>query len=249
MRALTSTLTLVLTLTLLPAAASAQSEIDPDAEIARGYFLRGVHKYDQRDYQGALKEFQAARAAKPLPAFDYNIARCLENLGRTEEAITAYERFAAATPNDPDAEEARQRVTLLLQQLSTPPAPPPAATPSSSAPPSRRPIPLWAPAALGGAALALLGVGLGLYLSAHLRFGELQSSCSPGCNPSEWSGLDVREQAGIGLIAVGGIAAAADAVLWGLAFRHPRAERSAHLDGVDVAAATGGATLLLRGRF
>jgi tetratricopeptide (TPR) repeat protein len=92
---------------------------DPDTEVARRHFVAGVSAYDRADYETALREFRTAQRARPRPAFDFNIGRCLDRMERYAEAIEAYQRFAAAAPDDPEAAEARARVTTLQARLQS----------------------------------------------------------------------------------------------------------------------------------
>jgi hypothetical protein len=77
---------------LAPRAASAQVSAD---EGARAHFKKGVALYDLSppDYEGALLEFRAAYAQKPVPSLKRNIALCLRGLKRNVEAIEALEQM------------------------------------------------------------------------------------------------------------------------------------------------------------
>lgn len=61
--------------------AAAQQD-DPDTDAARALFKRGTLQYDAGQFREALGMFEQAKAIKPLPAFDYNIGRCHEQLGQ-----------------------------------------------------------------------------------------------------------------------------------------------------------------------
>ncbi|MSP60930.1 MAG: hypothetical protein EXR72_11410 [Myxococcales bacterium] len=123
---------------------------DPDTMSARRHFQQGIEHYNQLEFAAALKEFQAARLIKGLPAFDYNIGRCLDRMERYEEAVSAYERYVALAPQAPDAAEIRERIRTLKdrraaiaseQAAPIPQAPPSsAAPPPSTAPPERPPL-------------------------------------------------------------------------------------------------------------
>ena len=52
---------------VLDAAPLHAEEPGPDLEIAQRHFARGSESYAARDYQQALKEFEAAHKIKPLP--------------------------------------------------------------------------------------------------------------------------------------------------------------------------------------
>ena len=57
---------------------------------------------------------------RPLPALDFNIARCYDRLERYPEAIEAYGRFlsGATSPQDrADAPEAIARIRTLKERL------------------------------------------------------------------------------------------------------------------------------------
>jgi hypothetical protein len=74
------------------AASSAHAD---DPEAARTHFSAGVRLYDAHDWAAALREFQAAYAAKRSPQIKRNIALCLRGLGRHPEAIDALEEMLA----------------------------------------------------------------------------------------------------------------------------------------------------------
>src|SRR5207247_2417653 len=78
---------------------------DPDTEAARRHLDHGAELYSRREYAEALGEFETANRIKPLPAFDYNIARCLDRLERWAAAADAYERYAASLPAGKEADE------------------------------------------------------------------------------------------------------------------------------------------------
>jgi hypothetical protein len=121
MRAALSPLVVI---TLLAVSGVAFAHEDPDTEVARRHFNAGRAFYDAADYERALDEFQQARRAKPHPALDFNIGRCLDRLERYQQAIAAYESYAASEP--PDALEIRARIVILKDRLKNvpPPAPP-----------------------------------------------------------------------------------------------------------------------------
>lgn len=63
-------------------AGTARAQDDPDTEVASRHFARATAAYDARDYETALKEFEAAKRAKASSALDYNIGRCYDRTER-----------------------------------------------------------------------------------------------------------------------------------------------------------------------
>ncbi|MSP61390.1 MAG: tetratricopeptide repeat protein [Myxococcales bacterium] len=97
----------------LPIGRAAADEPDPDVEIARRHLDTGWKFFDQKSYAKALGEFQTAQLVRPQLHLEINIARCLDRLGRVEEAIAAYHLVLGA-PSDPTArQEAQRRIDLL----------------------------------------------------------------------------------------------------------------------------------------
>jgi tetratricopeptide (TPR) repeat protein len=215
---------------------SAHADDDPDTEFARKKFAEGTAAYGEADYPRALAAFEAARRARPAPAFDYNIGRCHDRMGSWAEAIAAYERWLASSPPEADAREIRDRVAALRERLKEPapvtPVVKPAVPPQVAAPPvAPPPAPasrsrLVAPVVVGAVALAAgaAAIGLGVTVDADYRRLDGPEGCRP-CAPSQWSGVEARAGAFYGILAIAGAAAIADVVLWIWAVRRPR-ERS-----------------------
>ena len=231
---------------LLPCVVAAKTQEDPDTEIARRHFARGTELYLAGSYVEAIQEFEAAKLVKPLPAFDYNIGRCHDRMEHLEEAVAAYQTYLAAVGDTAEAKEARDRIAVLRDRMArrdarrqkpTAPTPTPSLDPRATVvvtpPPSSTPmvapvvgsaprrLSIAAPVAVGVGALALLGAGLGLTLSAGAEYDRLNGSCAPTCPRASWDGLPGREQAGISLMAVAGAAAVVDVLLWVLHAKRP----------------------------
>jgi len=163
---------------------------DVDEELARRHFAAGLQNYSAHHYAEAIREFEAARKLKPLPAFDYNIGRCYDLSEKWKEAADAYERYLAASPNAVDAVTLRVRIKTLRERAKAvaPPVelpPPEVAPPPSPAPqPELEAIPIndhdaekrrrplvkkpWFWATIGGVVVvAGVAVGLGVGLAGN----------------------------------------------------------------------------------
>ena len=210
---------------LCSAVAVAQEGGDLDTDAARALFKRGTVQYEAGDYRGALAMFEQAKAIKPLPAFDYNIARCHEQLGELDAAVAAYDRYLATQP--PDGDDVRAHVTLLRARVTSPPpesahptaavATPPPAPPSSLSPSaSHRGRALTiAGAVVGGAGLVLAGAGIGLGVDGDQQADAL-TAADRDHRPFD-SAVEHRlanDRAGeIALCTIGAVATAAGVVL------------------------------------
>ena len=186
--------------------------------IARGHYARGAEAYKDNRYEDALREFQAAHAAEPLPALYYNIARCFDRLDRKSEALTAYRRFLSRLPNDPQAAEVQGRIAQLQHELAAEAVafvPPTVLVSAPTAPPPPRATShRWvAPGIVGGLALAFAATGAGLLGSSEASYHSLASSCSPACAPSSWSNLAAKDHAGEALLGVAAVGLAVDVAL------------------------------------
>jgi hypothetical protein len=219
-----------------------QPDADPDTEIARRHFDKGTAFYNEGRYAEAIGEFEAARKTKPLPAFDFNIARAHDRLEHPREAIAAYEHYLAGAPTAPDAAEVRARVAVLMQRLGEG-APPDAAArgsaslpppPADSSPPplARRRVYTWA---VGGAGVALLAGSLVAGLVANSRYGTLKGECAAdgSCNgataPDAQGLIDGGHAGGLAsdvLLGVGLAAVVTGVVLFFVEGRHPVERRA-----------------------
>jgi hypothetical protein len=185
-------------------------DVDPDTERAQALYREGAAAYEAHDYVHALERMEAARALHPAPQLDYNIARCHDRLGHDAPALSEYERYVAQAPAGQEAEEVRQRISVLRARLHP-----------VAAPRDRRWI---APGVLGGVALGLLAAGTGLTASVTVDYRSLDGDynnlghTTPALADRAHS-LEHRNDAGIALLVVGGVAAAIDVALIAVAAR------------------------------
>ncbi len=84
-----------------------------------------------------------------------------------------------------------------------------------------------APAIVAGATALVAAIGAGLRINAQVQYGNLEGSCSPSCDRSQWSGLPAREYAGDALLGVAAALAVVDIALWVVDLRKPRTSRKA----------------------
>jgi tetratricopeptide (TPR) repeat protein len=205
----------LITMMLLARVAHA-GEADP-TEKARQLFQEARQRYQMHDYEGARQRFEAARAIKPMPEFDYNVGFCWDKLGRGDEALREYHKYLDAMPDAPNAAVVRARIAVLEEARAAAAA---AAASSSSQPTPAEPAPASsrkryiAPIAVGSAAVATLIVGSALVGSVKPDFDRLKAECNGMCDPSRWSGLEARANAGYALWGIAGALAIADAALW-----------------------------------
>jgi tetratricopeptide (TPR) repeat protein len=88
---------------------------DPDARYAFGSVLRRWREHDR-----ALDEFDAAlRADRNHAGAAFARAKTLEDLGRSDRAVRAWEDFLQRFPKDPLAASARESLTALRQAPSS----------------------------------------------------------------------------------------------------------------------------------
>lgn len=158
-----------------------------DLVRAKAALERGQKLYDEAKHEQALAAFEEAYAAYPVPDLHYNIGLCHERLGRTRQAIAAFEAYIAGAPDAPDRPSVEHRIGVLRAQLepSEPAArevvPPPREVPTARVDPSEQPenragsTAIDEPVAEGrglvvGGSIALV-LGLGVGIGGGLGFG------------------------------------------------------------------------------
>jgi hypothetical protein len=86
-----------------PPPAKPPADAKPNLNEAKKRYGAGEKKYNDKDYAGALVEFQAADAIKSTGHATRYIGLCQEQLGHFQEAVDAYEKFLANVPKGMDA--------------------------------------------------------------------------------------------------------------------------------------------------
>lgn len=104
---------------LVAAPAVAQDDDDPVRAEARALAEEGVAAFQSDDYGLALTRLEGAYALVPLAAVRFNIALCLERLGRFREAAEHLEAVASSAELTPEQRaEASARATRLRSRLA-----------------------------------------------------------------------------------------------------------------------------------
>jgi tetratricopeptide (TPR) repeat protein len=221
----------------------------PEEEAAEHY-AQGTKQFNLAHYDEAIAEFDAAYNLKDDPRFIYNIAQAHRLAGHLEKAITFYRTFLRLAPASPLREAIEQQrlpeleKALAAQRAVAPPEPPrpapepvppapaapaaPAATPAPHQPPRMK---LAAPLVVGALALLSAGAGLFLYGTAAADFNATAPGCTPACDPQVIGPMATRAYAGYALLAMGGVEAVVDVVLW-IVYR--RAQREAPAPGITL---------------
>ncbi len=221
-------------------------EPDPRNAAVEELASRAAERYAAGDYAQAIALTTKAYDIRPLGALLYNIAIIYDKkLKERDLAIDYYRRFLAARDAEPALLEKATHRLELLKAAPEPPVPPPAPPPAVTAPPvlppatanprddaeqplaRRRTIML----ASGGTLLALgvVGIGVGgiLGLVAMKNNNDAAAFCNgAACTDGRALGLTgdamSAANASTALFVVGGVAAAAGAVLLAIA---PSAKR------------------------
>jgi hypothetical protein len=193
---------------------------DPDSELARRYFDAGAKKYDARDYDGAIAEFEKARMVKPVAALDFNIGRSHDRLGHVEQALAAYRRYVATRPEPADAAEIKARITTLEQRLSSQPQTPTPPQPVQPAPQPKLDVRAGRTLRVAGIAVGVVGVaalagGIACGVLAQQNADDITKATQMmGTYPSAKDATGKSEQIAEGvLLGVGGAAVVTGVVL------------------------------------
>jgi hypothetical protein len=90
-------------------------ETEANREAARAKLVEGVAALKRRDHQAALTRFEEAYALVPSPKIHYDFGLAYVGLGRTADALAAFERFLAEAPDAPP--ETREKAASLIPTL------------------------------------------------------------------------------------------------------------------------------------
>jgi tetratricopeptide (TPR) repeat protein len=164
-----------LLIAFLASSAGAAEAMRPEA---REQYRLGLELYDERQYEEALEKFRASNVIYPSPNSQLYVARCLRSIGRTAEAIEAYEstvriagdRAATDLRYEETWRAARQELAVLK------PTPPPE---------QRFVVATWTSAAVSVVGLASFGT---FWALARSRYNSLENNCNPLPCPASQTG-------------------------------------------------------------
>src|SRR4051794_39176772 len=109
-----------LTLVVVTLLARTAQASDAEFESARIHSQAGIAYYNEARYEEAAREMEAAYRLKPLAELQYNLAQCYERLGRTDDAVAAYQRYLDGKRDAPDRELVLTRIQNLHARASGP---------------------------------------------------------------------------------------------------------------------------------
>ena len=90
-------------------------ETEANREAARAKLVEGVAALKRGDHQAALTRFEEAYALVPSPKIHYDFGLAYVGLGRTADALAAFERFLAEAPDAPP--DTREKAASLIPTL------------------------------------------------------------------------------------------------------------------------------------
>lgn len=88
-----------------------------DESSAADLFRRGVDRFGQEEYEGALELFERSHAVSPVNLVLYNIGMCQRALFRYVESIETFERYLAVGGDDIPTDR-RDEVRVLVEEMS-----------------------------------------------------------------------------------------------------------------------------------
>ncbi len=100
---------------MIASASNARAGAGEDAQtkVAKKHFYAGEKLFALGRLADALKEYEAAFDAKPLPAFLFNIGQCHRNLHDYDAAIFSYRKYLSLLPDAPNKAEVEDLIREL----------------------------------------------------------------------------------------------------------------------------------------
>ncbi len=154
-------------LLLLGSPVHAQPAASPSP--AESLYAEGVGLFKAGKFEEAAERFQQAYNIDPSPILLYNLARAAEELGRAKAAVGHYKAYITRFPEAPDRTEVERRIRTLeavLKATQVKPEPKPEPEPEPKPEPEPEPKPDPEPEPAGGLSAMQVGgwtgVGLGV---------------------------------------------------------------------------------------
>lgn len=103
---------------LCTVAMGAPAHADVTERAAQRYFEQGEQLFKLGRFSAALREYQKAFDAEPLPELLYNIAQCYRNLGDYEHAVLNFRTYLNLLPNATDKAEVEALIENLEDKIA-----------------------------------------------------------------------------------------------------------------------------------
>ena len=255
---------LLILLSAVPAFSQSNPPTSEQRASAKQHFDNGQRKFDVGRFDDAAAEFEIAYELSGLPEILFNMAQAYRNARRYEKALVTYRSFLQRVPETPNRPEVERRIDELQglikqqheeearkadearrqqllheqqQQQQQQAAENAQAQPQAPHATPPKPLPRWVRwAGVGGAAVGVAGIGVGVAMSV-LAGSEANTVQTAAGNHAVFdSSLHDAESRGhtydtasIACYAVGGALAAAGAVLIIISARQSGPRESARL--------------------
>jgi tetratricopeptide (TPR) repeat protein len=115
---LLSSLTLASRALAGPPAATATPSAGDATQQARAHFNLASAHVERKEYDEAIREFEAAYRLKPAPSFLYNIGVVNQVAGKNAAALDAFQRYLGTQPGREDRVEAERRLAEVQRRYS-----------------------------------------------------------------------------------------------------------------------------------
>lgn len=222
--------------------------VEPSAQHqAAQAYAAGAAAFKAKQYAVALASFERAFKLDPVPILLYNIARCHEEMGNAQEAVTGFRLYLTRAPQAADRADVERRIRVMeaILKRQAVAAAPPSAAPPSAASASVAPTSVAEPAesgwqlpwGIGLASAGGLGVAVGVVFGASARSNEdaHRAANDDATKSARWADAESDASIATASTIIGGVllAGGLGLILWDVLAETPAA-------GVDVTPLPGG---------
>lgn len=181
---------------LLTSVGWAHAQDDDDAE-ARALFDAGRHAFDDGRFVEALDLFRRSYERSGLPSLWYNIGVAADRASREAEALEAYERFVAGSPDNPRVRMVRGRIEVLQARLEPEASEETDTEEEVEVDPVTEPTPAERPNRIASSILIAAAAGataaaVGVWVRANKRFDRWRDRCPSECSNAAADSIDRR---------------------------------------------------------